>query len=557
MTDYATQRNLYDFPQHTSIVKEVREASTEADKLLSAFDVECSMREDVHKAVLTYQKHNKTQLQPEAQRLVDRILRDFKRNGLFLPEEQRKKAKDLQEKMSNLSIEFSKNLNEENTQLEFTKEELDGLTESFLESLEKTPAGTYLVGLKYPHYFPLSKKAKNPETRRKMETAFNSRCKEENTKIIETLVSMRHEYAQLLGYPTHAQFVTEILMAKNPANIKKFLDELNEKLVPVAKKELEVLLEIKKEECERLGLPFDNKINGWDFRYYANLVEERDYSVNHEVVQQYYPLEVVSKGMLELYENLLGLRFEKIPTTTDDVWQEDVELFTVYDRDSNTLIGHFYLDLFPREGKYGHAACFGLQPGCVRPDGTRQTSVAACVANFTKPTSTKPSLLTHDEVETFFHEFGHVMHQICTKAEYSLFSGTAVERDFVEAPSQMLENWCYEKAPLKKLSRHVETNEPLPDDLIEKLAKSRMANTALLTKRQILFATFDQTIHQTSSVDTASLYKELCDSVMGIPMTPGTNFVASFGHLAGGYDARYFGYLVRALLTLPTHVFLS
>jgi len=239
----------------------------------------------------------------------------------------------------------------------------------------------------------------------------------------------------------------------------------------------------------------------------------------------------------------LGLRFQKEQVAAELIWHEDVELYAVHDSQSNELIGHFYLDLFPREGKYGHAACFGLQPGCLSPDRTRQTAVAAMVANFTKPTADKPSLLTHDEVETYFHEFGHVMHQICSKADYAQFAGTSVERDFVEAPSQMLENWCYEKTPLTMLSKHLKTGETLPDSLIEKLSKTRMANTGLLTKRQILLATFDQTIHTMPKANTAAIWEQLAEKISGIPMTPGTNFAASFGHLGGGYDARYFGYL--------------
>jgi len=236
-------------------------------------------------------------------------------------------------------------------------------------------------------------------------------------------------------------------------------------------------------------------------------------------------------------------------------------LFEVTDTATGALMGYFYLDLHPRDGKYGHAAVFGLRPGCVRIDGTRQVAVAACVCNFSKGLDGKPALLMHEEVETLFHEFGHVMHQICAQAIVQQFAGTRVERDFVEAPSQMLENWCWERESLLRMSEHYQTKEPMPEDILKPLQAARFACTGLLSRRQILFATFDQHIHTRSKSDVAAVYAELSDSIARIPATAGkkkkrllivlpgylsrksgTNMPATFGHMVG-YDAQYYGYL--------------
>ncbi|XP_033636592.1 thimet oligopeptidase-like isoform X3 [Asterias rubens] len=540
--EYGVHRNMLDFPQHTSPDKAMREASTEADKKLSDFDVEMSMRQDVFDNLMAYQeKTDVSKLKPEAKRYLEKLIKLGRRNGLHLPKDVQDKVKALKKRASDIAIDFNKNLNDENTILEFTEEELVGLPDDFIKRLDKTAEGKCKVSLKYPDYFPAMRKARNPETRRKLELAFNSRCKEENTKIMEELVEIRQKLADLLGYPTHAAYILEMRMAKTPETVAKFLKDLTEKLRILQTSELETFKAYKKEECEKYKYPFNNTIDLWDMRYYMNMAEERQYSIDHNKLKEYFPLEVVTKGLLEIYQELLGLKFEEIKKA--EVWNDDVTMFSVTDKESGTFMGFFYLDLFPREGKFGHAACFGLQPGCLAADGSRQVAIAAMVANFTKATADAPSLLTHDEVETFFHEFGHVMHDILGQTDFCYFSGTRVERDFVEAPSQMLENWCWQAESLRRMSGHHTEGTPIPDEMVEKLVKARNANAGVFNLRQILLGTFDQTIHTSAKADTKAVFARLSKEILGIPSTPGTSKVASFGHLSDGYDAQYYGYL--------------
>ncbi|XP_024154643.1 neurolysin, mitochondrial isoform X2 [Oryzias melastigma] len=539
--DYASSRHVLDFPQYVCPRKDVRSASTEADKKLSDFDVEISMRGDVFKRITALQKKHQDDLSWEEKRFLDRLVTLGQRKGLHLSEDIQEEIKRTSKLISELSIEFNQNLNEDATFLVFSEQELGGLADSYLNGLERTAEGRYKVTLEYPHYFPLMKRCYNPETRRKMEMAFHSRCKEANTAILEQLIQLRAKVADLLGYGSHAEYVLEMNMAKNPSRVSSFIEAFYQRLKPVGLKERKYILSLKKRECLMKGYTFDQQINAWDLPYYMNQVEQCKFAVNKDKLIEYFPLEAVTEGLFGIYQELLGLSFTEVEHA--DVWHENVKLYCACDAETGEQVGQFYLDLHPREGKYGHAACFGLQPGCRGPDGKRRLPVAAMVANFTKPSKGWPSLLQHHEVETYFHEFGHVMHEICSKTTFSEFSGTQVETDFVEVPSQMLENWVWEKEPLRRMSRHYRDGTPIPDQLLDKLIASRVANTGLMNLRQVVLSKVDQTLHSSRSSDTAQVFAKLCQDILGVPATPGTNMTASFSHLAGGYDGQYYSYL--------------
>ena len=534
------------FLSDVSPIKEVRDASVQATVAIDAFSIEVSCREDLYKTVLGFVEANQQVvdgLKGEDLRLLNRILRDFKRNGLHLSEDKRSQVKQLKTKISELCTEFQKNLNEENQKWWFTREELKGLRDDFFESLP-CENGKYAVSLKYPEIFPILKNCQVSSTRKAMEYNFSRRCIEQNTKLLEDIIDLRQKEAELLGYASHAEYILEIRMAKNPQTVFDFLTDLTQKLEQGAKKELEKLLELKKRECEKNNEPFDNQMNIYDWRYYDNLMLETEYNVDHHAIKSYFPLEHVTDALLDIYQTVLGLRFNQLKQK--HVWHEDVLQYEVFDSETQAFMGHFYLDLHPRDGKYGHAAKFTLQKGCINhTTQQKQYAAAAMVCNFTKPTQAQPSLLDFDEVVTYFHEFGHVMHELCAETTYARFAGTLTERDFVEAPSQMLENWCYESEILSKLSGHYkDTSKKLPEELKQQLLKTRYVNESIKNRRQLHFGTFDMRVHTAKGkVDTQKEWLKCMTEVGMIPGQENTNGAAAFGHITGGYSAGYYGYL--------------
>ncbi|MBI2070154.1 MAG: Zn-dependent oligopeptidase [Elusimicrobia bacterium] len=538
LQDYVDAINGPTFLKYVSTDKTVRDAAHECEVDSEQYGVEVYTREELYNALKAY-SGTKPALQGEDKKLLEKILLEFKRNGFGLSSDKRAKIKELKKRLIDLELTFGKNLNEVKDQLELTREELEGMPEDFINRLSTAVAGRFIVTLDYPDYFPFMENARRWDARKALETKYDNRASTMNIVLLEEAIGLRHEIANLLGYPTHAHYVLEDRMAKDPKNVKDFLNRLQAKLKPLAEAEIKERLSIK---AAQEGKKADKKLYVWDWRYYNNQLKKSKYDIDQEKIKEYFPLEVVTGGMLEVYQKLLGLKYRKVEDGA--LWHQDIVLYEVRDAGTDDLIAHFYMDLFPRDGKYKHAAAFTLVKGRRLPDGSYRKPVSSIVANFNKPTADRPSLLKHDEVETLFHEFGHIMHQVLTKAKYGRFSGTSVARDFVEAPSQMLENWVWGKEVLKSLSGHYkDKNQKLPDELLGRMIAAKNMDSGLRYLRQAFFATVDLEYHTRPKADSTALYADLMEKVSLIPMNPATNPQASFGHLMGGYDAAYYGYL--------------
>jgi thimet oligopeptidase len=546
-TPWALDRTLYDlsdqtasdtFLEQVAVSSATRDAANKCDVLLSQFNVEVYSREDLYRAMKDYAAR-KEPLKGEDARLLDKTLLDFRRSGLELPAATRAKVTAIHKRLAELEADFGKNINESKDYALLTKAQLDGVPESVLAKLDRD-GDKYRVGVDYPTYFPVMQSARDPEARRALETKFDDRAARLNLPIFSEALQLRLQAARLLGYATHADYATEENMAKNPKTINAFLGRLRTKLKPLGQEELEVLLGLKR---AMEGRASDNVIHAWDWRYYDNLLNKTKYEVDQEKVREYFPADLVVEQMLAVYQKLLGVRFREIPGAVS--WHPDVKLYEITDAAGGDPIGYFYMDLYPREGKYSHAAAFQLITARRLTDGTYQKPVASIVANLDKPSADRPSLLDHEEVETIFHEFGHIMHQTLTKANYGRFSGANVARDFVEAPSQMLENFVWDPAVLSSLSGYYKDHsKKLPKELLDKMLAARNADVGLINLRQLLFGTVDMAYHgKNPPSDTTKLYGKIMKDVSLIPMTEGTHPEASFGHLMGGYDAGYYGYL--------------
>ena len=600
--NFSLEAHILGFYQSVSGDQKLRDASTEVEKMMDDFSIESSMREDIFNLVDAILKKGE-RLDPESQRLLEKEHKNFINYGLSLPAgPKRDRFKDIKKRLSELSIMFSKNLNEEAGGLWFTPEELEGVPADVLSTLKKED-GKYWLTFKYPDLFPTLKYAKNAETRKKVSIANENKCNQ-NIPIFKESIVLRDEAARLLGYPNHATFRLEDKMAKTPETVNTFLDGLRSKLKAGGLKEIETLKALKKQDIESRGEKFDDHYFLWDHRFYDRMMEERDFELDQQLISEYFPLQTTIRGMLEIFEELMGLHFVEITGEDRDaisasgkggdiVWHEEVQVFSVWDDEDqgSGFVGYLYLDLFPRQGKYGHAANFNIQPGFTTKDGKRRYPATALVCNFSKPTPKKPSLLKHDEVVTLFHELGHGIHDLVSKTTYARFHGTNTVRDFVEAPSQMLENWCWTPSQLISLSRHYSTlspaylqawrdsqpqsdsasppSEKLPDSLINKMLSAKHLNDALFNLRQLHFGIFDMTVHQPTShaeisqLNFSELYNQLRKDISQIEgpeaLGEGNDWghgEATFAHIISGYDVGYYGYLRFAFTCFPFSLFL-
>ncbi|MCJ1399900.1 hypothetical protein MMC11_003103 [Xylographa trunciseda] len=584
------ESHILGFYKEVSAEQKLRDASGEAMKLLNEFAIDTAMREDLFQLVDAVLKKNEG-LDPESEHLLQKRHKEYIRNGMRLSAgPQRDHLKEIQKRLHQLDTDFGKNQNEENGGIWFDTQELEGMPEDVLVGLEKgtgANTGKLRLTLEMPDRFPALQYAKNSETRKRVFIAFENECNQNVSVLNETIV-LRDEAARLLGYPNHAAFRIEAKMAKKPETVNIFLNDLRSRLSAGGQRELENLKQLKKADLDSRGEVFDGLFFHWDVEYYKEIMMEKQYSVDEQKIAEYFPLQTTIQGMLGTFEHLFGLDFVEI--TGDErnrlgvfrkgssiVWHEDVQVFSVWDNDeeSTGFLGYLYLDLFPRENKFGHIANFNLQPGFIREDGTRQYPATALVCNFTKPTPKKPSLLKHMEVVFLFHELGHGIHDLVSRTVYSRFHGTETVIDFGEAPSQMLEHWCWTPSSLKSLSRHYSSLSPeyleswqeqakgdspppekLPDEMIDSLIRAKHVNDAVLNLRILHLSIFDMMIHepenheQIENMNLSVEYNRLRKELMKIdgPEALGESEdwghgQANIRHLMEEYDAGLYGYL--------------
>lgn len=534
--NYGNALGMSGFLSYVSTDKQFRDAANDLQMQISQYMVDVATRRDVYKAIREYTDTN-PRLDPVQAKLVKEMLIGFKNSGMDLNDADLEKFKALNKEKAEYIIKFDKNIQEYKDPLAVTQEQLRGLGEDYIQKLSKTDDGKYLVTLDYPDYVPFMQNADDEQARKELEFKFNRRGGQENVGLLEKTLTLRREIARLLGYKNHAELRLEDRMAKNPKTVMAFLKDLQKKLKPLGKKEDKEMIAYKNSKTGKNS----RTLYSWESGYWSNKFRKENLELDSEKIKEYFPSQVVIDGMLDLFGGVFGITFEPVDIP---VWHPDVKAFKIKDKASSELVAYFYMDLYPREGKYKHAACFGLVEGEEKQDGTYQIPFVAIVANLNKPSGDTPSLLKHSEVETLFHEFGHVLHNALTKAKYSAFSGTSVSWDFVEAPSQMLERWAWDPQVLKKISRHYQTGESLPDDLIKRMIAAKNFGAGGMYLRQDFFAQYDMTLHTADTTpDTTKLYFELTKKIRGLPLTKGTIPQASFGHIMGGYDAGYYGYL--------------
>lgn len=504
------------------------------DKKLSVF-----ARKDVYKALKEYADTN-PQLKHEDMRLLSKWLERFERAGMALSEKDAEAYAKLNTERLNKITRYNVNLNNYKDELVVGREELDGLGETYINRLERTKDGKYIVTLKYPDYNPFMSSAKSEKARKALQEKFARRGGKENVKLLEDTVELRRKQAALLGFKRYPDYVLPVRMAKNYETLEAFLKNLQKEVTPLAQDEMKAYLKLQEETTGQQA----DEMTAWNLPYWSNQYKKKYYQVDDDKIKEYFPADKVISGMFEVFGNLFGITFTQADLP---VWHPEVVVYQIKDKKTGELISNFYLDLFPRDGKYTHAATWSFVDRFELPDGHMQTPSVVIAANFTPAGNGTPSLLEHSEVETLFHEFGHVLQMSMATSKYATLTGDNVAWDYIEAHSQLLENWAWQPQVLKKISTHYKTGETLPDGLISSLVKSKNVGVAVAFLRQNFLGQYDLALHTAAKrVDSTKLYAQMMHNISGIPMTKGTYPQASFGHIMSLTDPYDVGYYVYA-----------
>ncbi|MFY9309865.1 MAG: M3 family metallopeptidase [Bacteroidia bacterium] len=537
----------------------LQELAQDISPLLTAYSDDILLDDKLFKRIkAAYENTDKKALNPEELMLLEKTYKSFVRNGANLDDASKNKLKEINAKLSKLSLTFGENVLKDSNAFELwitNESDLAGLPEGVKEAAsmaakEKGKENTWLFTLDYPSYIPFMMYSDVRELREKLYKAYGSRSygntEYNNEDIVKQIAGLRHERANLLGYASHAAFVLEERMAEKPEKVYNLLDELLQHAKPVALKELKEVQEM----ATKLGGPAP--LERWDFSYYSEKLKKEKFSINDEILKPYFQLEKVIDGAFKTATRLFGITFEQ--RTDIQTYHKDVTTYEVKDSNGKYL-AVFYADFFPRPSKRNGAWMTSFV-GQNRYDGIEQRPHVSIVCNFTKPTATKPSLLTFNEVTTLFHEFGHSLHGILADGYYESLSGTSVYWDFVELPSQLMENWCYEKECLDMFARHYETNELIPIELVQKIKDSANFMSGYQTVRQVGLGKLDLAWHNLKALPTVSVGEFEANATRETELFPplkGINTSCAFSHIfQGGYSAGYYSYKWAEVLEADT-----
>ncbi|HRO66533.1 MAG TPA: M3 family metallopeptidase [Pseudobdellovibrionaceae bacterium] len=516
---------------------------------LSAFSSDVSLDADIFaKVKAVHEKRDSLKLDIEEAKLLEKTYLSFSRNGALLDGKAKERLRAIDQELSVLGPKFSENVLKATNAFEMwvaDKKDLEGLPDGAVEAASvaaesKGKPGQWLFNLQIPSYLPFLTYAKNRVLREKMWRAFASRSYKgefDNSETILNIVRLRHERANLLGFKTHADYVLAERMAKDPKTVTTFLDGLLSASKSAAKRDLDEVADFAKETD---GL---TEIKPWDFAYYSEKLKEKKYAFNEEDLRPYFQLEKVVDGVFEHARRLYGLTFKE--TKEIPVYHPEVKTYEIFDESTGGYVGLFYTDFFPRETKKGGAWMTNFREQGMWDGEVRRPHVSI-VCNFTKPTPTKPSLLSYDEARTLFHEFGHALHGMLSQCKHRSLAGTSVYWDFVELPSQIMENWVGEKEGLDLFAKHYQTGAPMPEDLVKKLKRAQQFQAGWASLRQLQFGYLDMNWHSADPgkiSDVDAFENQATSETRLLERIAGTNSSSAFSHIfAGGYSAGYYSY---------------
>src|ERR1051326_500065 len=510
--------------------KAVRDAGDDALVAESTFMTELFQNEAFYERVRRVAPHSSAQKQ-----LQKDLIESFEDSGVSLPPEKRTRFVAISERLTELAQEFAKNIRDNPTRVRFAPEECDGAPQSWLERQQRDDGGNIVVGFDSPDYVPFMMNVHDDEARRRYYIAYNTRGTPRNLEIMDEIVALRKEIADLYDLPSFAHYVTRRRMVENPETVRKFLDEVRSVVTEAELRDLGELAEVK---AKLRGVNVERaNISRWDLSYYRERLREQRYAIDQEALREYLPTTPSVSWMLDISERLYGIRFEEARVP---VWHESVIYYDVRDAETGAFIGGIYLDLYPREGKYKHAAAWPVR-GVSTKAGRRPISVLV--------TNLNREGLTHDELETLLHEFGHVLHGVLATTEYVTHAGTSVERDFVEAPSQMYEEWASHMESLSLMRMHCSACPAIDEELVQRLVAAKKFGSGIDFGRQLLYASFDMALASEDPGKCLEVWKAM-EGATPMGHVDGTAFPGTFEHIASGYAAGYYGYMWAKVIAL-------